>query len=128
MSKQQLINAMIAWSAKEGAKHQLPKAFVSKFTAAVLTNMEDILLEKGRFTYPGFGTFTVRLTPERKRWNFATKEHMLVGAKNVVRFKASPSLLELAQDVDTTADSRIDQDQIQQDSTPSTTQNSGSLW
>lgn len=50
------------------------------------------LKTKGKFTLPGFGTFTVRKTKARKAMNPRTGESIRVKAGKTVRFKASPTL------------------------------------
>lgn len=57
--------------------------------------MEAIVKEmkkNGKFTLPGFGTFTVRKTKARKGVNPRTGEPIKVKAGKTVRFKASPAL------------------------------------
>lgn len=46
----------------------------------------------GKFTLPGFGTFTVRKTNARKALNPRTGASIRVRAGKTVRFKASPLL------------------------------------
>jgi DNA-binding protein HU-beta len=48
--------------------------------------------KEGKFTLPGFGTFTVRKTKARKGVNPRTGEPIKVKAGKTVRFKASPTL------------------------------------
>ena len=50
------------------------------------------LKKEGRFTLPGFGTFTVRKTKARTGLNPRTGEKVKVKAGKTVRFKASPTL------------------------------------
>jgi DNA-binding protein HU-beta len=50
------------------------------------------LKKDGKFTLPGFGTFTVRQTKARKAMNPRTGEAVKVTAGKTVRFKASPTL------------------------------------
>jgi len=50
------------------------------------------LKSAGKFTLPGFGTFTVRKTKARKALNPRTGEAVKVKAGKTVRFKASPAL------------------------------------
>jgi DNA-binding protein HU-beta len=57
--------------------------------------MEAIVRElkrSGKFTLPGFGTFTVRKTKARTAQNPRTGEKIKVKAGKTVRFKASPTL------------------------------------
>ena len=46
----------------------------------------------GKFTLPGFGTFTVKKTKARTAMNPRTGEKLKVKAGKTVRFKASPTL------------------------------------
>ena len=50
------------------------------------------LKKSGKFTLPGFGTWTVRKTKARKGLNPRTGESIKVKAGKTVRFKASPTL------------------------------------
>jgi DNA-binding protein HU-beta len=50
------------------------------------------LKKEGKFTLPGFGTFTVRKTKARTAFNPRTREKVKVKAGKTVRFKASPTL------------------------------------
>ena len=50
------------------------------------------LKQKGGFTLPSFGTFTVHKTKARKALNPRTGEPVKVTAGKTVRFKASPVL------------------------------------
>jgi DNA-binding protein HU-beta len=50
------------------------------------------LKKNGKFTLPGFGTFTVRKTKARTAQNPRTGETIKVKAGKTVRFKASPTL------------------------------------
>ena len=48
--------------------------------------------KSGKFTWPSFGTFTVRKTKARKGLNPRTGKSIKVKAGKTVRFKASPTL------------------------------------
>jgi DNA-binding protein HU-beta len=50
------------------------------------------LKKEGRFTLPGFGTFTVRKTKAREGFESANPEKVKVTAGKTVRIKASPTL------------------------------------
>jgi DNA-binding protein HU-beta len=60
------------------------------------TNLMDAISEElkkvGRFSLPGFGTFTVRETKARKAMNPRTGETIHVKEGKTVRFKASKTL------------------------------------
>jgi len=56
--------------------------------AAIVTELK----REGRFTLPGFGTFTVAKRKARTARNPRTGEPIKVRASKTVRFKASPTL------------------------------------
>ena len=56
--------------------------------AAIVKEMK----KAGKFTLPGFGTFTVKKTKARTAMNPRTGEKVKVKAGKTVRFKASPTL------------------------------------
>ncbi len=58
----------------------------------VMDAIVNELKKAGKFTLPGFGTFTVRKTKARKGLNPRTGEAIKVKAGKTVRFKASPTL------------------------------------
>jgi DNA-binding protein HU-beta len=49
-------------------------------------------IKSGRFSYPGFGTFSVRSRPARKGLNPRTKKPIDIAASKSVGFKAAPKL------------------------------------
>lgn len=53
------------------------------------------LKKNGKFTIPGFGTFTVRKTKARRALSPRTGEPIRVKAGRTVRFKVSPVLKKL---------------------------------
>lgn len=48
--------------------------------------------KNGRFSFPGFGTFTVRARAARKGRNPQTGETIKIKASKSIKFKAAPSL------------------------------------
>ncbi|MDD2878625.1 MAG: HU family DNA-binding protein [Acidiphilium sp.] len=58
----------------------------------VMAAIVEELKTKGRFTLPGFGTFTVRTTKARKGINPRTTAPIKIKAGKTVRFKPSPTL------------------------------------
>lgn len=71
---------------------EMPKATAGQLADAIITAVTDEIVESGRFTIPGFGSFVVRETPKRTRRNPRTGEMVQVKAGATVRFKASPAL------------------------------------
>jgi DNA-binding protein HU-beta len=63
-----------------------------RIAARVLEAIQTELLSTGRFTLPGFGTFTVKETVARTRFNPRNAEPVQVKAGATVRFKAAPNL------------------------------------
>lgn len=61
----------------------------------VISAIVTELKREGRFTLPGFGTFTVAKRKARTARNPRTGEAIKVKASKTVRFKASPTLRSL---------------------------------
>jgi DNA-binding protein HU-beta len=61
-------------------------------TNELLNAVVKELKKTGKFTLPGFGTFTVHRTKARKALNPRTGASIRVRAGKTVRFKASPIL------------------------------------
>ncbi|MBV8235662.1 MAG: HU family DNA-binding protein [Acidimicrobiia bacterium] len=64
------------------------KAAAGDVISAIVTELK----REGRFTLPGFGTFTVGKRKARTARNPRTGETIKVKASKTVRFKASPTL------------------------------------
>lgn len=64
------------------------KAAAGDVISAIVTELK----REGRFTLPGFGTFTVAKRKARTARNPRTGETIKVKASKTVRFKASPTL------------------------------------
>lgn len=64
------------------------KQVAGDLIAAIVKEMK----QAGKFTLPGFGTFTVKKTKARTALNPRTGEKIKVKAGKTVRFKASPTL------------------------------------
>lgn len=71
---------------------ELTGAAASRATGDLITAIVKELKKAGKFTLPGFGTFTVRKTKARKGLNPRTGASIKVKAGKTVRFKASPVL------------------------------------
>jgi nucleoid DNA-binding protein len=55
--------------------------------------ISDALETDGRFCIKGFGTFNKRVSKERNAHNPRTREPIVIPEHNVVRFHASPNLV-----------------------------------
>jgi DNA-binding protein HU-beta len=53
--------------------------------------LQDAVVEDGRFSYPGFGTFHVKTRKARPGRNPRTKEVIEIPESKTVTFKAAPS-------------------------------------
>ena len=70
----------------------LPGTVANAAAGDVIASIVTELKREGRFTLPGFGTFTVAKRKARKARNPRTGEAIKVKASKTVRFKASPTL------------------------------------
>jgi DNA-binding protein HU-beta len=71
---------------------ELTGAAANRATGELIDAIVKELKKTGKFTLPGFGTFTVRKTKARKGLNPRTGASIKVKAGKTVRFKASPVL------------------------------------
>ncbi len=70
----------------------LPGTVASAVAGDVIVAIVAKLKREGRFTLPGFGTFTVAKRKARTARNPRTGDPIKVKASKTVRFKASPTL------------------------------------
>lgn len=82
--------AFIAAVLQESA--QLTGVAANRAATDVIAAVVKEMKKAGKFTLPGFGTWTVRKTKARKGLNPRTGEQIKVKAGKTVRFKASPTL------------------------------------
>jgi DNA-binding protein HU-beta len=87
MNKSELIDAIA-----EDAK--ISKAAAKKALEAVLENIGEALQDGKRVSLVGFGSWSVSRRAARDGRNPQTGETIRIKAKNVVKFKASGSLIE----------------------------------
>ncbi|MEE9259085.1 MAG: HU family DNA-binding protein [Nitrospinaceae bacterium] len=88
MTKDELINAVI----KSCKDPNLTKRLTSDVLDATFDNMSKAIRKDKRFTYPSFGTFTVRNRKARKGRNPQTGEEIKIKASKTVGFKPAPTL------------------------------------
>jgi DNA-binding protein HU-beta len=90
MTKADLIERIQGVKAAEG----LSKKAIGDLVDAVFDNLAKSVKKDGRFTYPGFGTFSVRKLKPRVGRNPRTGEEIKIKATKTVRFKPAPGLKE----------------------------------
>jgi len=71
---------------------ELSGVAANQAAADVIAAIVKEIKKAGKFTLPGFGTFTVKKTKARQALNPRTGEKIKVKAGKTVRFKASPTL------------------------------------
>ena len=70
----------------------LTKKLTGELVDAVFTNLSWAIKKEKRFSYPGFGTFTVRNRKARKGRNPQTGELIKIKASKSVGFRAAKAL------------------------------------
>jgi DNA-binding protein HU-beta len=87
MTKADLINLV-----HETAGGELTKKKSEDVTNAVFDAIRSSLKDEGKFTYPKFGTFTVKHRAARDGRNPKTGETIKIAAQNTVTFKPATDL------------------------------------
>lgn len=86
MTKAELVEKVSAT-----VKHrELSKAAINELSDAVFEVLSKGIKKDKRFTYPGFGTFTVRNRKARKGRNPQTGQEISIPASKTVGFRPSP--------------------------------------
>ena len=88
MTKDDLINAVV----KACKGDDLSKRLVSDVVDAAFESIGKSIKKEKRFSYPAFGTFTVRNRKARKGRNPQTGEEIKIKASKTVGFKPAPTL------------------------------------
>ena len=88
MTKDDLINAVV----KAFKGDDLSKRLVSDVIDAAFESIGKSIKKEKRFSYPAFGTFTVRNRKARKGRNPQTGEEIKIKASKTVGFKPAPTL------------------------------------
>ena len=86
MTKQELVE----WVWKEN--QELTKKTVSDVIEATFDSLSKGIKKDGRFTYPGFGTWTVRKRKARTGRNPRTGEPLMIQAARLPAFRAGRAL------------------------------------
>jgi len=89
MTKAQLIEAIA-----EKAEGQLTKKAAGELVDAVFSTIHESISKENRFSYPGFGTWTVRERRERKGRNPHSGELITIKATKTVGFRPARELKE----------------------------------
>lgn len=88
MTKAELIDKVCENNAKRG----LSKAACEEIVDSVFDSVSHCIKKDKKFTYPGFGTFTIRKRKARKGRNPQTGEEINIAASKTVGFRPAPSL------------------------------------
>jgi len=88
MTKAELIDTVHA------SLESYTKKEVGEIVAAVFGAVATAVSENKRFSYPGFGTFTVKNRAERRGRNPRTGQEITIPASSSVGFKPAPALKE----------------------------------
>jgi DNA-binding protein HU-beta len=88
MTKDELVTAVI----KSCKGDELSKRLVSDIIDATFENVGKSIKKDKRFSYPSFGTFTVRNRKARMGRNPQTGAEIKIKASKTVGFKPSPTL------------------------------------
>lgn len=73
---------------------RLTKKAAAEIMDMVFGNIGEAVKKDERFSYPGFGTFSLRSRKERKVRNPQTNEVMEIGASRTIGFRPSKELKE----------------------------------
>ena len=79
---------------KLAEKANITKADAERALNACLESVEDTLVNEGKLTLTGFGTFAVEERKERKGRNPQTGEEITIPASKVVKFRPGKLLKE----------------------------------
>jgi len=75
-------------------KHDMSKKDGTEVLATIFDTLRSAIKKDEKFSYPGFGTFTVRHRKARMGTNPRTKEQIKIAASKTVGFKPAKALKE----------------------------------
>ena len=87
MKKGEFVKAVM-----QGSESELTVKEAEQIVGVVFRELGQVVSRKGRFVWPGFGTFTVKKRAAREGRNPRTGETMKVAASKTVAFKPAPTL------------------------------------
>jgi DNA-binding protein HU-beta len=90
LTKAELVERVV----QDIAHRELSKAAVNEVVDSVFDNIAKAVRKDKRFTYPGFGTFSVRTRKARVGRNPQTGAEIRIKASKTVGFKPAPVLKE----------------------------------
>ncbi|HAA59220.1 MAG TPA: integration host factor [Myxococcales bacterium] len=90
MTKSELIDQVISNTDNDKLTKKLAEQVIEQTFEAI----KNGLLEESRFSFPGFGTFTVKERAARKGRNPRTGETIDIPASRTVAFKPAPKFKE----------------------------------
>ena len=96
MTKSDLINAVNAAAADKNI--ELTKKDTRELIDILFETVANTIKEEERFSYPNFGTFTVKHRKAREGRNPRTGDKIEIPASHSVGFKPSPNLKDLVND------------------------------
>lgn len=88
MTKAELVNRIYEHTKKYGYS----KTMINDVCDTVFTQLCSAIRKDKRFTYPGFGTWTVRNRKARKGRNPQTGQTITIKASRTVGFRPAPNL------------------------------------
>jgi DNA-binding protein HU-beta len=88
MTKAELVDQVV----KASKSTNLSKKAASEIIDVVFETVGKAIKKEARFSYPGFGTFTVKKRAARKGRNPRTGAEIRIKASKTVGFKPAPSL------------------------------------
>jgi DNA-binding protein HU-beta len=93
MTKSELINAVNAAAADQNI--ELTKKDTRALIDLVFETVANAVKDEDRFSYPGFGTFSVKQRKAREGRNPRTGAKIKIPASKSVGFKAAPKMKDL---------------------------------
>ncbi len=87
MTKAELIENVC----EEAKKRELPKIVVAEVIDYLFSELSKTIKKDKRFSYPGFGTWSVRSRKARQGRNPQTGETIQISASKTVGFRPAPS-------------------------------------
>jgi DNA-binding protein HU-beta len=87
MTKQELIDTVMRHNTADSTKKQ-----VTELVDAVFDTVSRTIKKEKKFTYPGFGTFSIRERKARSGINPRTKEPIQIKKSRTIGFRPAKSL------------------------------------
>lgn len=87
MTKKELVETVTEKTSEKGISKNAVNTIISESFIVIAKGIK----KNGRFSFPGFGTFTVRARAARKGRNPQTGAPIKIKASKSVKFKAAPS-------------------------------------